>query len=184
MAARLVIDAWSGAFAAQRSLMEAAVAQLSDEQLHEPVAPGANPVAVILLHIAGSMRSRFTDWLTSDGEKPWRNRESEFDPGAARALSREEILSRWASAWAILFSAVDGLEEADLSRTVVIRGEAHSVPQTIERQVSHYGYHAGQIVLISRIIVERSGGAWRHLSIPPGQSDRFNAEMRARHGAF
>lgn len=93
-------------------------------------------------------------------------------------------MEQWSAAWDVLRGALEALTPADFDRIVMIRGEAHSVPQAIERQVSHYGYHAGQIVLISRIIVERSGGAWRHLSIPPGQSDRFNAEMRARHGAF
>ncbi|MFG0285593.1 MAG: DUF1572 family protein [Phycisphaerales bacterium JB039] len=179
-----VIEAWQGIFRSQKSLIERAAAQLDDAQLHEPVAPETNPVSVILLHVAGSMRSRFTDWLTTDGEKPWRNREGEFDLAAARALSRDEIMSRWEASWRVLLEALAALSPADVDRTVRIRGEGHSVAEAIERQVSHYGYHAGQIVLIARILVQRSGGTWEHLSIPPGQTEAFNRAMRSRHGNF
>lgn len=184
MIGSLVVDAWLATFRAQRSLIERAVAQLSDQQLHEPVAPRTNPVAVILLHMAGSMRSRFTDWLTTDGEKPWRNREGEFDADAARRTPRDEIMSRWNGGWATVFSALESLSEDDLGRTITIRAEPHSVLEAVERQIAHYGYHAGQIVLISRVLVERSGGEWQHLSIPPGQTESFNRQMRARHGDF
>jgi uncharacterized damage-inducible protein DinB len=182
--AQAAIDAWREIFATQKSLIERAIAQLTDEQLHEPIEPQTNPVAVILLHMAGSMRSRFTDWRTTDGEKPWRNREAEFDAAAARALSRAQIMERWEKAWTVLFAALGALGPGDLDRTVSIRAEAHTVAQALERQVSHYGYHAGQVVLISRILVQRAGGQWQHLSIPPGQTEAFNARMRDRFGAF
>ena len=178
------IAAWRGIFRAQKDLIERAVDQLTDEELHRTMAPLTNPVAVILLHMAGSMRSRFTDWLTTDGEKPWRRREEEFDAAAARALPRQEILARWEASWRLLLEALDHLSPADLDRTITIRGEAHTVAQAIERQVSHYGYHAGQIVLIAKALTQQSGRAWEHLSIPPGGTDAFNAQMRSRHGSF
>jgi hypothetical protein len=178
------LEAWREAFRSQKTLIERAVAQLSGDQLHEAIAPGTNSIAVILVHMAGSMRSRFTDWLTTDGEKPWRNREGEFDAAAARALSREEIMSRWESAWAILFGALDALAPVDSERTITIRAEPHTIPLAIERQVSHYGYHAGQVVLIAKILTQRAGRDWQHLSIPPGQTDAFNDRMRERHGRF
>jgi hypothetical protein len=150
------------------------MAQLDDGQLNAPLAGGANSIATLVRHLAGTMRSRWTDFLTSDGEKPDRDRESEFSDAP---LSRDEILSMWTSGWTCLFGALEPLSDADLGRTVTIRHEPHTVVHAIQRQLSHYGGHVYQIVLIAKCL---KGAAWQTLSIPRGGSATFNAAMSTR----
>jgi hypothetical protein len=143
-----------------------ALAQVpSDEALNHFVDAESNSIAVIVRHLAGNMHSRWTDFLTTDGEKPSRNRDGEFDQAAA--LTREQAARVWEAGWACTFGALDALQPADLSRTVTIRGEALSVLEAVTRQVAHYGQHVGQILLLARHL---AGSAWQSLSIPRGQS--------------
>lgn len=157
-----------------KKLADKSIAQLSDDQLHATLDPDANSVAVLMRHMAGNMRSRWIDFLTSDGEKPNRMRDQEFeDPGQ----SREELLAEWEHGWQCVFDALTPLGDADLQRTVMIRGEAHSVYKAISRQVAHYSGHAYQILLLAKHML---GPNWKTLSIPRGQSEEFNRRMLAK----
>ena len=158
-------------FVYYKRLAERAMAQVSDEQLFTPIDSEANSIAIIVKHMAGNMRSRWTDFLTSDGEKPDRNRDTEFeDPPATRAA----VLACWETGWTCLFSALHALTDDDLTRTVVIRGEPHSVMQAINRQLAHYPHHVGQIVLLAKHF---AGGKWQSLSIPRRASADFNQRV-------
>jgi hypothetical protein len=162
-----------GVFRYYKLLVERAMAQLTDEQLVAVLDAESNSIAVIVKHMTGNMRSRFTDFLTSDGEKPDRRRDLEFvDP----LLTREELMASWDAAWACMFSALEALGQDDLARTVTIRGEAHSVMQAINRQVAHYSYHCGQIVFLAKHL---KAGEWKSLSVPRRGSDEFNRKVRA-----
>ena len=158
-------------FRKTKSMAERAMAQLADEQLFVRINPNQNSVAAIVRHVAGNMLSRFTDFLASDGEKPWRDRESEFDDGA---VPRAELMELWERGWRCLFDAVEPLTDADLSRVVTIRTEPHTVFQAINRQTAHYAYHVGQVVLIAKHL---KGDGWAYLTIPPGQTEEFNRKM-------
>lgn len=156
-----------------KKLADGAMAQVSDEQLFATLDAEANSVAIIVKHMAGNMRSRFTDFLTADGEKPTRDRDSEFvDP----APSREALLSDWEKGWSSLFTAIEPLTEGDLARTITIRGEAHSVMQALNRQTVHYSYHVGQIVLLAKHF---AGDHWQSLSVPRNKSAEFNRRVAA-----
>jgi hypothetical protein len=156
-----------------KRLGEEAMKQIADERLYTVLDPETNSVAVIVKHMVGNMRSRWTDFLTSDGEKPDRNRDSEFvDPPPTRA----GLLADWEAGWACLFAALRPLTDADLGRTVAIRGEAHSVMQAINRQLAHYSYHVGQIVILAKHFAGRS---WQSLSIPRNRSAEFNRKVAA-----
>jgi hypothetical protein len=156
-----------------KGLVERALAQLSDEQLFAVLDSESNSVAVIVKHLTGNMRSRFTDFLTSDGEKPGRDRDAEFqDPPA----SREELMALWEEGWRCVFTSIEPITEEDLQRSITIRGEAHSVMQAINRQVAHYAYHCGQIVLLAKHF---KGGDWKTLSIPRRQSAEYNRRVEA-----
>jgi len=157
-----------------KKLADKSIAQLSDEQLHDTIDPDANSVAVLMRHMAGNMRSRWIDFLTSDGEKSNRMRDQEFeDPGQ----SREDLMAEWEHGWQCVFDALSPLDDADLQRTVMIRGEAHSVYKAISRQVAHYSGHAYQILLLAKHML---GPNWKTLSIPRGQSEEFNRHMLAK----
>jgi uncharacterized damage-inducible protein DinB len=160
-----------------RKLAEKAVEQLSDEQLHAALDPESNSIAVIMRHMAGNMRSRWTDFLTTDGEKPDRHRDQEFED---RRPSREALLAEWNDGWRRVFEALAPLTDADLERTVLIRAEPHSVYKAISRQVAHYAGHAYQIVLIARHL---KGRDWKTLSVPRGQSEEFNRRMLEKQRA-
>jgi len=156
----------------QKQMTERAIEQVSDEDLFAQLDEEANSIALIVKHMAGNMRSRWSDFLTSDGEKPDRNRDAEFtDPPATRA----KLLELWEDGWQRVFAALEPLSDADLSRTVTIRGEAHSVMQAIARQLSHYACHCGQIVLLAKHF---QGAQWKSLSIPKGMSAAFNPRWR------
>lgn len=151
-----------------------AFAQLRDGDFHFKLNPAQSSIAAYIQHMAGNMRSRFTDFLTTDGEKPDRNREAEF---ADRNLSKAELLELWESGWRVVFAAIEPLKEGDLQRTVMIRKEPHSVILAITRQVAHYSYHVGQIVLLAKHIKQSRGERWDYLTIPPGGSEAFNRSM-------
>ncbi len=143
-----------------KNLVERAIAQLTDDELLAALDSESNSVAVIVKHMAGNMQSRWQDFLTSDGEKPGRDRDAEFEdpPG-----TREAVLRAWEAGWQCLFKALEPLSEKDLQRAVTIRGEAHSVMQCINRQVAHYSYHCGQIVFLAKHLRNKD---WKSLSIP------------------
>ncbi len=149
------------------------MAQVSDEQLFASLDEESNSIAIIVKHMTGNMRSRWTDFLTTDGEKPNRNRDSEFvDPPA----TREALMREWEDGWARVFSAIEPLTDADMSRTVLIRGEAHSVMQAINRQLAHYPQHVGQIILLSK---HYAGDKWQTLSVARNRSAEFNRKVAA-----
>lgn len=154
-----------------KKLGERAIEQVADDQLLYAQDEECNSIAVIVKHLAGNMRSRWTDFLTTDGEKPNRNRDSEFEhPPRTRA----ELMKAWEEGWACLLGALESLKEADLSRRVLIRGEAHSVIQAINRQLCHYSYHVGQIVLLAK---QRRKGDWVSLSVPRNKSAEYNQRV-------
>ena len=157
-----------------KKLADKAIAQLSDEQLHQTIDQESNSIAVIMRHMAGNMRSRWVDFLTSDGEKPDRMRDREFE---VSSQPRAELLAEWEQGWQCLFDALTPLTDADLQRTVIIRGEPHSVYKAMSRQVAHYAGHAYQILLLAK---HRLGPNWKTLSIPRGQSEEFNRRMLAK----
>ena len=162
-----------GVFRHYKRLAEGAIAQVSDEELYVALDPEMNSIAVIVKHMAGNMCSRWTDFLTTDGEKPWRDRDCEFE---LPPEGREQLLELWERGWASLFGALEPLTEADLGRTITIRGEAHSVMQAINRQLAHYPYHCGQIVFLAKHL---KGEHWRSLSVPRKQSQEFNRRVAA-----
>ncbi|UOQ71760.1 DUF1572 family protein [Hymenobacter cellulosilyticus] len=163
-------------FTAYKTLTDRALAQLSETEWLVVPAPGANSAAVIVQHMIGNLRSRFTDFLTTDGEKPDRQRDQEFEePTSVAAVAG--LQQGWEAAWGILFTLLEELQPADLLRTVTIRGEEHTVLAALERQATHYAYHSGQVVQLAKHL---RGQAWRTLSVPRGQSEQFNQQMRAR----
>jgi uncharacterized damage-inducible protein DinB len=156
-----------------KRLGERAIEQVSDEALTASLDSESNCIALIVKHMSGNMRSRWRDFLTSDGEKPDRNRESEFEVPPAK---RAEVLALWEAGWKYVFEALTPLTDADLSRAVTIRNEPHSVMQAINRQVAHYSYHVGQIVYLAKHL---AGDRWTALTIPRGKSADFNARVSA-----
>lgn len=154
-----------------KKLAEGAMAQLQDEQLTQTIDQESNSVAIIVKHMAGNMRSRWQDFLTTDGEKPDRHRDTEFEePPTTRA----ELMAVWESGWKYVFDALEPLTDADLTRTVLIRTEPHSVMQAINRQIAHYSYHVGQIVFLVKHL---SSTHWKPLTVPRGKSEEFNQRV-------
>ncbi|MGY2131951.1 DUF1572 family protein [Hymenobacter sp. HD11105] len=165
-------------FIMYKSLADRSLAQITpNEWLYSP-ALGANSAAVIVQHMIGNLRSRFTDFLTADGEKPDRRRDQEFEEPSAPAETYVPALQeQWDAAWRILFDLLNTLQPEDLLRTVTIRGEAHTALAALERQVAHYSYHVGQLVQLGKIL---RGADWQNLSVPRGQSENFNQQVRQR----
>ena len=160
-----------------KALADRAMAQVSDEHLYTALDGEANSIAITVKHIAGNMRSRWTDFLTTDGEKPDRNRDSEFvDPPA----TRDALMEVWDDGWSRLFQAVEPLTDQDLGRTVTIRSEPHSVMQAVNRQIAHYAYHVGQIVLLAKHF---AGPEWKSLTVPRNQSAAFNQQVQSGRGS-
>jgi uncharacterized damage-inducible protein DinB len=156
-----------------KKISERAMEQLGDDQLLTTLDEESNSIAIIVKHMAGNMLSRWTDLLTSDGEKPGRDRDAEFsDPPA----TRQALLVLWESGWHRVLATMESLSDADLGRTITIRGEAHSVMQAINRQVAHYSYHCGQIVFLAKHLAH---DGWQVLSIPRGKSGDFNRRVQA-----
>ena len=173
------LEALRTGFAKQRAMAEKALGQLDERQIHQRPLAGASTPAQIVNHLAGNLASRFTDFLTTDGEKPWRDRYAEFDD--APGLERDELMARWARGWSTLEAAVGGLAPADLSRTITIRAEPHTVAQALSRALDHTAYHTGQVVLLAKAI---KGEAWQTITVPPGGSKAHNEAMRGRFGQF
>ncbi len=168
----LYIDEAFRSLRGHKRLADDAIAQLSDEQFFAVPNAESNSVAITVKHISGNMRSRFTDFLTTDGEKPDRNRDQEFI--VAADATRAEILAAWEKYWQLVFDTLNEISPEDLERTVTIRSEPHTVLQAINRQVVHYAYHVGQIVFLAK---HWKGAGWKTLSVPRGQSEQFNAKM-------
>src|SRR5262245_30987038 len=156
------------ALEANKRLADRAIEQVSDDKLRIPLDGSTNSIAVILKHVAGNLISRWTDFLTTDGEKPWRNRDDEFVDTFA---SRAEMLELWERGWTSLLATLRSLRPDDLDKTVLIRGEAHTVTLALERALGHTCYHVGQIAQVARIHV---GEKWNTLTIPRGGSEQFN----------
>jgi hypothetical protein len=144
-----------------KKLAEGALAQVSDEQLHVTIDEESNSIAIIMKHEAGNLRSRFTDFLTTDGEKPDRNRDVEFEIDVPPV--RASVMANWERGWSVLFATLDSLKPDDLLRDVYIRGERHSVIQALDRQMTHHAYHVGQIVFLAKHL---NSATWKTLSIP------------------
>jgi uncharacterized damage-inducible protein DinB len=162
-----------GIFLYYKKLGENAIAQCPDAGLSAELDAQSNSIATIVKHLHGNMLSRWTDFLTTDGEKPNRYRDSEFE---AAPKTRAEILELWDAGWKCFLSALEGLSDADITKTITIRGEAHSVMQAINRQVAHYSYHIGQIAFLARHF---EGANWKSLTIPRKKSQEFNADVAA-----
>lgn len=152
-----------------KKFADKAIAQVSDEDFFRQLDPESNSIALVMKHIAGNQRSRWTDFLTTDGEKPDRDRDSEFEK--SEGDSRESVVARWEAGWRALFDALAPLTSDDLERTVTIRGEPHTVVQAINRQLTHYASHVGQIVFLAKHL---AGDRWHTLSIPRGKSREFD----------
>src|SRR5215510_14412762 len=156
-----------------KRLAERAMEQVSDQQLFTALDEEMNSIAIIVKHMAGNMRSRWTDFLTSDGEKPNRNRDSEFVTPPA---TRDELMRLWNQGWEVVFGALEPLSDSDLESKITIRGEPHSVMQAINRQIAHYAYHCGQIVFLAKHF---KAAEWKSLSVPRNKSAEFNQKVVA-----
>jgi uncharacterized damage-inducible protein DinB len=163
-----IIESIRAEYLRYKALAEAAVGQLSDEDLSASGPSGGNSIAVICWHISGNLRSRFTEFLTTDGEKPWRDRDEEFQ---ARAVTRSELLSKWNQGWDVLLATLAALADEQLQLTVTIRGQPMLVHEALHRSLAHTSYHVGQIVYVAK---SRRGKDWTSLSIPPGKSAAYN----------
>ena len=157
-----------------KALAEKAMAQMNDEDFHITIDPESNSVAVIVKHMTGNMRSRWQDFLTTDGEKPDRHRDTEFE--MREKLSRAQIMELWERGWKYVFDALEPLTDADLTRTVYIRSEPHSVMQAINRQVAHYANHIGQIIFLAKHLRSKD---WKAITIPRGKSEEFLRKVQA-----
>jgi uncharacterized damage-inducible protein DinB len=173
---RTTVGFFEGEYRRYKSLGEGAFNQLDAAQFSDETA-GGNSIATLVWHVSGNLESRFTDFLTSDGEKPWRDRESEF---ASRAASGAETRETWDRGWGVLLNTLESLTDPDLTRTVTIRGIPHRVDEALLRSLAHTSYHVGQIVHIAKAL---KGDAWEYLSIPPGGSAAYNANPTSEKGS-
>jgi hypothetical protein len=165
-----------GLFRYYKKLGDRAMAQCPDEALFITLDAESNSIAIIVKHMSGNMRSRWLDFLTTDGEKPDRNRDTEFE---TPPTTRAELIEQWERGWKCVFDALEPLTEADLTRTVTIRSELHSVMQAINRQVAHYAHHVGQILFLAKHLTFAKTGKWESLSVPRGKSADMNAKVAA-----
>lgn len=162
-------------FKSLKDLGDKTIGQLSNEEIHWSLNKASNSVAVIAKHLSGNMVSRWSDFLTSDGEKSYRNRDQEFEDDIS---SKQELIKIWEGGWNTLFETLNGLSDQDLLKNVYIRGERHTVLEAIERQMAHYAYHVGQIVYIGKLIKDEN---WETLSIPKGKSEEHLQQMLKKH---
>jgi hypothetical protein len=165
-----------GLFHYYKKLGDRAMAQCPDEALFITLDAESNSIAVIVKHMSGNMRSRWLDFLTTDGEKPDRNRDTEFE---TPPQTRAQLLEMWERGWKYVFDALEPLAETDLTRTVTIRSEPHSVTQAINRQIAHYAHHVGQILFLAKHLTYTKTGKWESLSVPRGKSADLNAKVAA-----
>lgn len=168
------IDSIRAEYLRYKTLAEAAIDQLPDNALSAEGPDGGNSIAVICWHISGNLRSRFTDFLTSDGEKPWRNRDEEFE---ARTVSREALLAKWNLGWNALLGALASLDDQQLQQTVTIRSQPLQVQEALHRSLAHLAYHVGQIVYVAKSM---RGKDWTYLSIAPSMSNTFNDTTKSK----
>jgi uncharacterized damage-inducible protein DinB len=172
-----IVESIRAEFVRYKTLAEAAIRQLDDAQLAAHTSENSNSIATICWHLAGNLKSRFTEFFTSDGEKPWRHREEEFQ---ARSVTKAELLEKWEDGWTALLEALTDLRDEQLQRTVTIRGQELRVHEALHRSLAHLAYHVGQIVYIAKSI---RGTGWTYLSIPPGKSDEYNRNPTGEHAA-
>lgn len=157
-----------------KTLAEGALEQVAEAQLSQAGPTNGNSLAIICWHVSGNLRSRFTEFLTTDGEKPWRKRDEEFDQ---RTVARAELLSKWATGWDVLFATLATLTDDDLMKSVIIRGQSLAVHEALNRSLAHTSYHVGQIVYLAHAF---AGDGWRYLSIAPGGSTAYDKELAAK----
>jgi len=169
--AKAYLDESFRTFRGYKRLADGALAQLSDEEFFRLSDAESNSIAALVKHMSGNLRSRWTDFLTSDGEKPDRHRDMEFEIGPGD--TREDLMRRWEKGWEITFTTIQGLQPSDILRTVTIRGEPHTVLQAISRSVAHMAHHAGQVLFLAK---QLRGTNWKTLSIPKGKSGEYNAQ--------
>ncbi len=153
-----------------KQLGERTIDQLEEDQLFWSPGPSSNSIAVIVKHLWGNMLSRWTNFLTEDGEKPWRDREGEFE---SDIHTQEELMSKWNEGWKCFIGALESLKSEDLGKVIYIRNEGHTVMDAIQRQMAHYPHHVGQMVFLGKLL---KGDDWQSLSIPKGGTDAFNAD--------
>jgi Protein of unknown function (DUF1572) len=168
---RASVEVFEKEFRKAKFLADGALAQIDESTLHAQLSPQQNSIAAIMQHLAGNMASRFTDFLSTDGEKFNRDREEEF---VDKHLPRAELMALWEGGWQCLFGSLATVHDVDLTRIVTIRNEPHTVLQALVRQVGHYGWHAGQIALLAKHF---RGDEWQYLTIPPGGTEAFNRKM-------
>lgn len=168
-------SAWLTEFHKQKHWVEHAFSQVPDEKIHDRCLPGVNPPSIILKHLAGSLKSRFTDFLTTDGEKDWRDRDGEFALGNE---SRAALMRVWEDGWSVAIGAVEALTEQDMAATITIRTEPMLVPVAITRAIGHCAYHTGQMMLICRTLTGEQH--WKWATVAPGQSQAFKTAMREK----
>ena len=177
-----VVTAIEAEYRRYKALADSAIEQLSDEEIAAAGPADGNSIDVLVRHVAGNFASRFTDFRTSDGEKPWRHRDDEFEPAA---LTRKALVEKWESAWAVVFREINALADDALGETVTIRGQPLRIDEALLRSLAHTAYHVGQIVYLAKAI---RGGGWRCLSIPRGMSEEYNRkaprENAAAHAAW
>jgi len=169
--AKEYIKSINSTFKKYKEMVEKAVQKVSEDELHFQPDENSNSIAIIMQHISGNLKSRFTDFYNSDGEKPNRNRDREFEE---QNLSKHELLQNWNSSWKILLDVLSNLTEKDLTKTVTIRNEKFTVLETFERSVTHTAYHVGQIVQLAKMIKKEK---WQTLSIPKGKSEEYNRKI-------
>jgi uncharacterized damage-inducible protein DinB len=172
-----IVESIRAEYVRYKTLAEAAIRQLDDAQLAAHASENSNSIATICWHLAGNLKSRFTDFLTSDGEKPWRHREEEFQ---ARSVTKAELIEKWEGGWAALLGVLSELCDDQLHDTVTIRKQALEVHEALNRSLAHLAYHVGQMVYIAKSL---RGSEWTYLSIPPGKSDEYNRNPRGEYAA-
>jgi hypothetical protein len=166
--AKELIESIRDEYLRYKALADATIEQLREEDLSRPAHPEGNSVATIVWHLSGNLKSRFTEFLTSDGEKPWRHRDEEFEP---RHVTREELIAKWTAGWDVLFAALSPLTDDHLPASVTIRQQPLKVHEALHRSLAHAAYHVGQIVFLGKMF---QGAHWKYLSIPPGGSAAYN----------
>lgn len=162
-------------FSYYKKLADKTFEQLSEEEMRFRPSPDSNSIAIIIQHMYGNMMSRFTNFLTEDGEKPWRKRDAEFE---AMDVSKQDLIDFWETGWSHVLATIASLTEEQLMQDITIRSEKLRAYDALLRQLAHYSYHVGQIVTIGKMIRDTD---WKSLSIPKGNSDSFNAEMKSKH---
>ena len=173
---RKVIEAIEGEFRRYQALAQATIRQLNEQQLSTPLSKGGNSIAILVWHISGNLKSRYTDFLTSDGEKEWRDRDSEF---VARNVTQKELAAKWNEGWDILYATLQQLDDSQLDATVMVRNMPQTALDALLRGLAHTSYHVGQIITLGK---ELRGPEWRWLSIPPGGSAEYNKNPRIEKG--